>query len=157
MVTPLPLHRDQAFAFIREKHRHSDIPPASWKYGLGLERMGILVAVGIAGKPVARGFAVDRHCIEVTRVATLEDVPGAPGHSNNLCSQLYGRLCRAARELGYRVAITYTRADEPGTSLVAAGFICTGFVTGREFSCKSRPRRLRGETPDRFLWERRLS
>jgi hypothetical protein len=35
---------------------------------------------------------------------------------------LYGAVWRAAKAMGYRRCITYTQADEPGTSLRAAGW-----------------------------------
>jgi hypothetical protein len=51
---------------------------------------------------------------EVTRLCTT----GYP----NTCSLLLGAAWRAARAMGYRRMITYTRADEPGTSLRAGGW-----------------------------------
>ena len=53
---------------------------------------------------------------------TLEVLRCCVDGSKNACSQLYAAAWRAARALGYRRLITYTRADEPGTSLRAAGW-----------------------------------
>lgn len=84
----------------------------------------------------------------------------------NACSFLYGAACRAAAALGYALVVTYTLVTEPGTSLVAAGFVRASEVDGeREWGCKSRPRPRqetlfvlpRREAVDRVRWERRLS
>ncbi len=74
---------------------------------------GELVGVVLAGRPIARG-ADDGRTIELLRLTTEGD--------RNACSRLYGAACRAAAAMGYRRAITYTLAEEPGTSLRAAGF-----------------------------------
>jgi hypothetical protein len=74
---------------------------------------GILVAVGIAGRPVARRLNNGQR-VEVTSVAA--------GGTRNACSMLYGALARAAFALGYTRIITYTQSNEPGTSLRAAGY-----------------------------------
>ena len=108
----VPLERDVARAFVAAHHRHSE-PPVSHRFSIGLERDGELVGVVIAGRPIARG-ADDGRTIELLRVATLGD--------RNACSRLYGAACRAAAAMGYRRAITYTLASEPGSSLRAAGF-----------------------------------
>jgi len=73
----------------------------------------VLRAVAVTGRPVARGFD-DGLTLEVLRVAS----DGA----HNANSLLYGASARAAFALGYRRLITYTQADEPGSSLRAAGW-----------------------------------
>ncbi len=108
-----PILRDEARAFVAEHHRHNG-PPVSWLFGAALrDEAGTVVAVAMAGRPVARALA-DGRTIEVTRVCTLEQ--------RNAASRLYGALCRAAQALGYRRAITYNLATESGASLRAAGF-----------------------------------
>lgn len=96
------------------------------------------------GRPVARALD-DGLTLEVNRVAT----DGA----KNACSALYGAAWRAARALGYRRLVTYTLATEPGTSLDAAGWKVVGQVTGRSWSCPSRPRDDKHPTTNKVRWE----
>lgn len=109
-VRPITLR--EARRFVGEHHRHA-LPPQGWLFGAGAYDCNRLVGVAIAGRPVARALD-DGRTIEVTRVAT--------DGTRNACSALYGAVCRAAGALGYRQAITYTRGDEPGSSVRAAGF-----------------------------------
>jgi hypothetical protein len=111
-VIVVPVSLREARAFVAAHHRHNE-PPRGWLFGAGLEVGGELVAVGIVGRPNGRGLQ-DGRTVEVTRVCTLG--------TRNASSRLYGALCRAAAALGYRRAVTYTLASEPGTSLLAAGF-----------------------------------
>lgn len=128
----VPVHRDQARAFVRQHHRHSSNPPPSWKFGTSLELDGRVVAVGIAGRPVAVALQ-DGRTIEMARICTLGD--------RNACSMLYGALCRAAKALGYRRAITYTLQSESGSSLRAAGFVLDQELDERAgWNSPSRPR-----------------
>lgn len=80
--------------------------------------------------------------------------PAAEGVRNG-CTRIYGALTRAGKALGYRKALTYTRVDEPGTSLLAAGFRAVAKVKGRQHSCESRPRK-KNELIDKIRWERDL-
>lgn len=104
-----------------------------------------LVGVAIASEPKARMLR-ERAIVEITRVAT-------DGHKN-ACSKLYGALCRAAQSIGYVRAITYTRLDEPGTSLRAAGFVDDG-LTRDESWCRS-SRKRDGERSQVRRWRREL-
>lgn len=85
----------------------------------------------IVGRPLARRLDDGLTC-EVLRVAT----DGA----KNACSKLYGACARVAREMGYERILTYTLAEEPGTSLVGAGWTRDGETPGRSWSVPSRPR-----------------
>lgn len=89
---------------------------------MGLRRGEVLVAVGMAARPVGRGLD-DGVTLEVSRVCTLGD--------HNAASMVYGALCRAAEALGHRRAVTYTREDEPGTSLRASGFEVDAMLPAR--------------------------
>lgn len=117
LVTPLSLRA--ANRFIVAHHRHNgDV--RGWLFGTSLQLDGSTVAVAIAGRPLARPLQ-DGFTVELTRVCVD---PASPLPSEaNLCSRLYGRLCRAATALGYRQAITYTLSEEAGTSVRAAGFM----------------------------------
>ncbi len=108
----IPLTQRQAREFVGRYHRHN-LPPRGDIIRVGLQSQRTIVAVGMAGRPVARGLD-DGTTIEITRICTL----GTP----NAASRLYGALCRAAKALGYTSAITYTLASEPGSSPRAAGF-----------------------------------
>lgn len=119
----VPLTLAEARRFVAEHHRHNE-PPRGHKFSIGLSN-GQLRGVVIASRPVARGLD-DGRTIELTRVTTLAD--------RNACSRLYGAACRAARAMGYRRAVTYSLASEPGTSLRAAGFRRDGETEGGEWS-----------------------
>lgn len=107
---------------------------------------GTLVAVGCAGRPVARHFD-DGQTLEVWRVAS--------DGTKNATSILYGALQRAAFALGYWRIITYTQADESGSSLKAVGWKVIASRPARKgWSSPSRPRDdARYMTSERTLWE----
>lgn len=106
----------QARRYVAEHHRHNE-PPIGHRFSIGLERDGVLVGVCIAGHPQAR-MADDGRTLELLRLTTEGD--------RNACSRLYSAACRAAFAMGYLRVITYTLAEEPGSSLRAAGFAETG-------------------------------
>ncbi len=111
-MTIVPLTLAEARRFVAEHHRHNE-PPIGHRFSIGLRDGDRLVGVVIAGHPVARN-ADDGVTVELLRVTTTGE--------RNACSMLYGAACRAAFAMGYRRVITYTLAEEPGTSLRAAGF-----------------------------------
>lgn len=109
-LQPMPVRA--ACDEVRILHRH--LPRViGGLFACALWADGRRVAVAIASLPKARQ-SCDGFTIEIARLAS-------DGHEN-ACSRLYGALCRAAAAIGYRRAITFTRLDEPGTSLRAAGF-----------------------------------
>jgi hypothetical protein len=110
----VPIGRDQAHTFIEAWHRHS-APPPGFLHAIGAAIDDVIVGVATTGRPIARNYD-DGLTAEVTRVATT----GAP----NACSILYGASWRAAKARGYVRALTYTRDDEAGASLRAAGWWC---------------------------------
>jgi hypothetical protein len=67
---------------------------------------------------------------------------------------LHGAMRRLAVNLGYdpRRVYTYTRADEPGTSLHAAGWVRDGEVKGRSWDTPSRRRDDKSEVIDKVRW-----
>jgi hypothetical protein len=121
-VTLVPLTQRQAYAFVGEHHRHA-MPPRGDVFRVGLEIDGELVAVAIAGRPIARELD-DGRTLEITRLCVAGDRP-------NACSRLYAACCRASAALGYRRVVTYTLASEPGSSPRAAGFVLHGEVEAR--------------------------
>lgn len=102
----------EANEFVERVHRHHKRIQGH-RFSLGAELGdGTLVGVVIVGRPV--GGQHQNDWVEVTRMCT----DGTP----NACSFLYAAVCRAAQALGYTRAQTYILADEPGTSLKAAGW-----------------------------------
>jgi hypothetical protein len=114
-------------------------------------RDGVLVAVAVAGRPVARAID-DGRTIEIVRVASVD--PGDGKHSGSACSMLYGAMRRAAWALGYLRIVTYTLDTEPGTSLRAAGFLRTSTdAGGGSWDRARRPRADRAPTCPKQRWE----
>jgi hypothetical protein len=143
-----PISLGEAKAFVARHHAHS-AAPQGWKFGCGIEdRLG-LVGVVVIGRPVARRLD-DGETLEVTRLCTL-------AHAQHAASILLGAACRAAKALGYRRIVTYTRRDEEGHCCKAAGFTPVAQVRGRSWSCRSRPRQDPHEILDRIRWQRLLS
>lgn len=122
----------EAKAFIARWHRHSE-PPLSGFYAIGATDDGrTLRAVVIVGRPNARPLD-DGWTAEATRLAS--------DGSDNACSMLYSAAARAAEAMGYQSIITYTKADEPGTSLIAAGWEREEELPARpSWNCPSRQR-----------------
>lgn len=111
-LTLRPSSIQDARAFVGAHHRHN-LPPRSGLFAVAVAVGEEVVGVGIASRPVARALQ-DGVTVEVVRCCTV----GTP----NAASMIYGALVRAAKALGYRRAITYTLASEPGTSLRAANW-----------------------------------
>lgn len=117
-----PISLRDANRFVIAHHRHCE-DTRGWLFGTSLWADDELRSVGIAGRPLGRGLQ-DGTTVEILRVCTLGDP--------NACSRIYGALCRAAQALGYRTAITYTLATEPGISPAAAGFVRDADLPARE-------------------------
>lgn len=129
MLSLIPVSLAQANAFVAEHHRHHK-PVTGHKFSIGCSENGQLVGVAIVGRPVSR-YLDNGTTLEVNRLCTT----GA----KNACSFLYAAAARAAKAMGYRKIITYTLDTEPGTSLKAAGWICTGIAGGKQWTGKRRP------------------
>ena len=108
----VPLTTAGANAFVAKHHRHHP-PVVQAKFCIGAARGGVLVGVAIVERPKARVLDDGDRC-EVSRLCT----DGSP----QVCSFLYSRAARIAREMGYAEIITYILDREPGTSLCAAGW-----------------------------------
>jgi hypothetical protein len=94
--------------------------------------------------------------IAISRVAALpgEDIGE---HKCCYCGRIYGALTRAARELGYVEAWTYTLPDEDGRSLVGSGFWHMGYTSGGEWSRESRKRELAVCADQKGRWVKPLT
>lgn len=126
-----PISQADAFAYIREHHRHHNAPVGALWWHAAHDDDGNLCGVAIVGRPVARRLD-DGLTVEVTRLCTN----GAP----NACSLLYGAARRVALDKGYRRGITYILDSEDGGSLRASGWAELGETSGRSWSVPSRPR-----------------
>jgi len=140
----VPITQREAFAFIREHHRHH-LPPRGARFCLAAaDAAGRIRGVAAVGRPCARHLD-DGWTVEVLRVAT----DGAA----NACSFLYGAAWRAARAMGFRRAVTYTLRDESGASLRGAGWRCLGVAGGGSWSRASRPRVDQHPLQSKLRWE----
>jgi hypothetical protein len=138
--------------FIADHHRHNR-PPAGWKFGTAVKNGGQTIAVASVGRPVSKAFDHTK-VLEVNRVCVREDVPQA--FVWNACSKLYGWAAKEGRRRGFEKIITYTREDELGTSLIAAGWEIDGKVRGASWSRPSRPRVDHGENVNKIRWKKDL-
>lgn len=119
-----PCSFQMARDFVAENHRHNK-PPAGHKFSLACFDGDKLCGVAMVGRPVGR-YLDDEVTLEVNPLCT--------DGTRNACSFLYGAACRAAKALGYKRIITYTRESEPGTSLLASNWICDGPAGGTHWT-----------------------
>jgi hypothetical protein len=112
-VEIIPITFKRACEFVAENHRHNK-PPQGHKFSIGLNSEGLLVGVGMAGRPVARHFD-DGFTLEINRTCT--------DGTSNANSMIYGAIWRVAKAMGYKRCITYTQHDESGASLRAVGWV----------------------------------
>lgn len=127
-------------------HRHHQ-RPVGHIFSIGVANDNdVLVGVVTVGRPVAVAYQ-DGLTLEVNRSAT--------DGTQNANSTLYGAAWRATKALGYRRLITYTRADESGASLRAAGWRVVAHRPARgSWKSPSRPAGTEAhEGIPRTLWE----
>lgn len=146
-LRPVPCTVQRAREIVGGLHRHHG-PSTSALYAAAVATEdGTVVGVALIGRPVAR-LLDDGWTLEVTRVAT----DGTP----NACSALYGIARRLAAALGYARLITYTRADEPGSSPRAAGLVDEGPIRARSWDRPGRRRTDKTEIVQRRRWSAEL-
>ena len=146
MLKAKPIELKDANAYVDKLHRHHQ-PVVRDKYRIACENNGEIVGVVQAGRPKAR-MLQDGKTLEVVRLCT----DGTKG----VCSFLYSRAARIARELGYKKIITYILDSESGTSLKAAGWSKEADIRGHDWSCPSRPRNCTAPTCDKQRWCKEL-
>lgn len=141
----VPVRQRDAKEFVAQWHRHHKPPPGAVFTIGAADQNGVLRAVAMVGRPVARHFD-DGQTLEVTRTAT--------DGVRNANSLLYGAAWRAAKALGYTRLITYTQEGESGASLRGAGWtVLAQRRPRRGWSCASRPRTAQGtDNMARTLW-----
>lgn len=133
MLEAVPLELSRANEFVATLHRHHD-PVHRDKFRIGASQNGRLVGVVQVGRPVSR-MLDDGKTVEVVRLCT--------DGTKDVCSFLYSRAARIAKEMGYERIITYILVTESGTSLKACGWLEDGETSG---GCWSRPSRKRSTT-----------
>lgn len=126
MLELRPCDFQTARAFVRDNHRHNK-PPVGHKYSIACYDGDRLCGVCMVGRPVSR-YLDDGLTLEINRCCT--------DGTKNACTILYGAACRAAKALGYKRIVTYTRETEPGTSLRASNFVCDGKAWGTHWTGK---------------------
>lgn len=112
MLELQPITFREAQEFIRRHHSHHQ-PPQGWKFGIAVNDGEKVVGVITVGRPVAR-LLDDGWTFEATRCCT--------DGTKHVASMLYAAAWRASRAMGAKRLITYTLAEEKGTSLKAAGW-----------------------------------
>ena len=125
-----PLELSAANEFVAMSHRHHD-PVHRDKFRIGASLNGKLVGVVQVGRPVSR-MLDDGKTVEVVRLCT--------DGTKDVCSFLYSRAARIAKEMGYEKIITYILCTETGASLRACGWIEEASTSGGHWSRPSRKR-----------------
>lgn len=118
-------------ALVASLHRHHK-PVQGHRFSLGVRKGETVVGGCAVGRPMAR-MTNQRTVVEVTRLVT--------DGTKNACSALYAAAARAAKELGYESIQTFILAEEPGTSLIAAGWHFDGESGGGDWTRASKPNR----------------
>jgi len=144
-LTIVPSGLRAASEFVGAEHRHHP-PTRGHKFSVAVvDEADRRRGVAVAGRPVSRVLD-GLGWLEVLRVAT----DGCP----NACSALYGACARIGKEMGYlrHEIITYTLPDEPGTSLLAAGWVRDIITDGKSWDRPSRRRSDNAPTCRKQRW-----
>lgn len=132
---------------VKVHRRIPQLTGAMWCIGLweGVEMRGLaVVGRGARMLDVPAGDRIET--LIVSRVAVVDGTP-------NGCSMLYGACSRAARAMGTSGLATYIHEDEPGTTLIAAGWIRDEKPTsGGEHSREKRPRKKALDAKPKIRW-----
>jgi len=125
MLRIIPLTLKQANMLVDNLHRHHK-PAQGHRFSLGVIQDNVrLCGAAITGRPVAR--ELDPYKVaEVIRLVT--------DGTKNACSILYAATARVAREMGFDKIQTYILEDEPGTSLLAAGWVYEMTASGGDWN-----------------------
>lgn len=121
----------EAQNFIDTHHRHHQAAHRD-KFRIAAMEDGEIVGVVQVGRPVSCVLD-DGNTLEVLRLCS--------DGTKNVCSFLYSRAARVAKEMGYARIITYILETESGASLKASGWRCEAVnVGGANWNVPSRPR-----------------
>src|SRR3972149_10801880 len=133
----VPLTLKEANKLVESLHRHH-FPVVGHRFSLGAVLDGTLVGACVCGRPVSRMVNATT-VLEITRLVT--------DGTKNACSVLYAAAARVAREMGFQKIQTYILATEPGTSLLASGWILDGLTKGGNWNCAGRGGKRREDQP----------
>lgn len=147
-----PISFRDACAFVARHHAHCK-PPMTWRWGSALFNGCSLVGVVMVGNPVAPAL-MHRGVVEVNRLTVRRDLPRML--RDGACSKFYAESAGIAERKGFARIISYTRSDEDGTSLRAAGWTCDGRVRGRSWHSVRRQRSNDNALVDKYRWSRTL-
>lgn len=142
MLELQPISFSDACEYVKQYHRHHPAPQGH-KFSIAVADRQKVVGVIMVGRPVSHGLdngrtlEVIRCCTDGTKIAS---------------SMLYGAAWRAAKAMGYRRIVTYTLAEEPGTSLRASGWKELYKTKGGTWNCPTRPRIDKHPTGQKTLW-----
>ena len=142
----VPLELKEANEYVAILHRHHD-PVYRDKFRVGALLNGKLVGVVQVGRPVSR-MLDDGRTVEVVRLCT--------DGTKDVCSFLYARAARIAKELGYKKIITYILENESGVSLKASGWKKEADTSGGHWSRPSRTRSTTAPTCPKQRWGKEL-
>jgi hypothetical protein len=108
----VPLTLAQANKLVGEWHRHHKLA-VGHRWSLGVAVDDVLVGAVIVGRPVAR-MTPQYSVAEVSRCVT--------NGYKNAPSKLYAAAARAAQAMGFDEIQTFILEEEPGITLLAAGW-----------------------------------
>lgn len=143
----MPITQKKANEYVAQLHRHHPPVHADIFRVACIAEDGHVCGVAQAARPVSRHLD-DGKTIEVVRCCT--------DGTYNVCSFLYTRLARIAKEMGYERIITYILDSESGTSLKASGWRKEADVKGHSWNCVSRPRQTKVPTSNKQRWSKEL-
>jgi hypothetical protein len=145
-LRPITVRRATALGFVVRTHRRlPNVQGAMWGVS-AVNCAGEVVGVALVGHPSRVQTTPENEHLRILRVAVRENTP-------NACSMLYSACWRAARAMGCLRMDTFTHLDEPGTSLIAAGWTAAGLTSGGEHDRASRPRKkVVDARPERRWW-----
>lgn len=127
----IPIELKDAQDYINIYHRHHQAAHRD-KFRIAAMDDNKIVGVIQVGRPVSRVLD-DGNTLEVLRLCT--------NGKKDVCSFLYSRAARIAKEMGYKKIITYVLESESGVSLKASGWVCEACsVGGSDWNTPSRPR-----------------
>ena len=128
-----PMELKEAQNYINKYHRHHKAAHRD-KFRIAATIDGKVVGVVQVGRPISRVLD-DGNTLEVLRLCTTGE--------KDICSFLYSRSARIAKEMGYSKIITYILESENGASLKASGWTCeVDGVGGFNWNTPSRPREI---------------
>ena len=146
MLEAVPLELRQANEFVDSLHRHHD-PVHRDKFRVGATLNGKLVGGVQVGRPVAR-MLDDGNTVEVVRLCS--------DGTKDVCSFLYSKAARIAKEMGYSKIITYILESESGASLRGAGWHEEVTTSGGSWDRPSRHRSTTAPTTPKRRFSRIL-